>query len=201
MTTSEAVQMMRKAMKEWEQLDADPDFEICTIFPYVIRRKGTIDNIQDVPCGDYRVYSLNGRMHYRHRLIAQQWLPNPNNLPQVHHLNGDPSDNELTNLMWVSAKTNQCNKFKYGDRDIVYVNTLPGHPFQVEVYGNWTFDNLWYSDGHFYDYTLNKFRQLPEREVGPRAMKVSQATDVDGRNHLIYYSKFRRLYNLPNDGA
>jgi hypothetical protein len=200
---SEAVNMMTKSMKVWEDLDADRDFEISTVYPYPIRRKGTSEHIQDIPHGDdgYRLYSLNGHMHYRHRLIAQQWLSNPLNLPQVHHLNGDTEDNHLTNLMWVTAKTNGCNKFTYKDRSITYLPALAGHPFEVPFYGKWTFDNLWYSDGRFYDYTLNHFRELPEFEFGPKRAKATCATDEDGKQHLIYYAKFRRLYNLPNDGA
>jgi hypothetical protein len=194
--TSEAVEMMAKAMKQWEELSVDKDFEICTRFPYYIRKKGTTEYLQDIPSGDYRVYSLNGRVHLRHRLIATQWLPNPNNLPQVHHKNGDPHDNHLDNLMWVTAKTNQCNKFRYRDREIVFKKTLTGSPIAVEFYGKWRFENLWYSDNRFYSFTGLAYRELPEYEMGPYGALVTEACDVDGRQHLIYYAKFQRLYNL-----
>ena len=43
-----------------------------------------------------------------HRLIAQTYIPNPDNLPQVSHLDESKDNNAVTNLCWVSAKTN-CN--------------------------------------------------------------------------------------------
>ena len=37
-----------------------------------------------------------------HRLVAETFLPNPENLPEVHHKNHDPKDNRAKNLAWVT---------------------------------------------------------------------------------------------------
>ena len=37
-----------------------------------------------------------------HRLVANAFLPNPNNLPEVHHKNHDIKDNRAENLQWTS---------------------------------------------------------------------------------------------------
>ncbi len=49
-----------------------------------------------------------GRNNYRyvHRLVAEAFLPNPNELPQVDHINGDRKNNSLDNLRWVTARQN-----------------------------------------------------------------------------------------------
>ena len=44
-----------------------------------------------------------------HRLVAKAFIPNPNNLPDVDHINGVRTDNRVENLRWVSAKENMNN--------------------------------------------------------------------------------------------
>lgn len=41
-----------------------------------------------------------------HRLVASAFIPNPDNLPEVNHLNEDKSDNRVENLCWSSHRDN-----------------------------------------------------------------------------------------------
>lgn len=43
---------------------------------------------------------------YIHRLIAEAFLPNENNLPVINHINGDKTDNGLENLEWCTKRRN-----------------------------------------------------------------------------------------------
>ena len=48
-----------------------------------------------------------------HRLLGIQYISNPDNLPEIDHINRNPLDNNLSNLRWVSIIQNRQNKENY----------------------------------------------------------------------------------------
>ena len=60
--------------------------------------------------------SLNGKhyIHHIHRLVAIAFIPNPHNKPAVNHIDGDKSNNTVTNLEWVTASENMTHAAKTG---------------------------------------------------------------------------------------
>lgn len=60
--------------------------------------------------GDYQLVNLTKdkkwKSYYVHRLVALAYLPNPNNLPQINHIDRRRDNNCLSNLEWCSVYDN-----------------------------------------------------------------------------------------------
>lgn len=59
-----------------------------------------------------------------HRLVASAFIPNPDNLPEVNHINGNPKDNQVDNLEWVDRKSNIHHAIRTGLFDNSISNLL-----------------------------------------------------------------------------
>ena len=56
-------------------------------------------------------WTINGikKGYAVHRLVAETFIPNPNNLPIVNHKDGDKTNNNKNNLEWVSQSQNRIH--------------------------------------------------------------------------------------------
>ncbi len=60
-----------------------------------------------------------------HRLVASAFIPNPANLPQVNHKDEHPSNNDVSNLEWCTAKYNMNYGFGAKTRHLKIDYTKP----------------------------------------------------------------------------
>jgi len=78
-------------------------------------RKGQKLNPDVAPNGYYRVTLANKgkkKQKYLHRLLAEYFIPNPLNLPQVNHKDGNKLNCDLNNLEWVTAQENVIHAYR-----------------------------------------------------------------------------------------
>lgn len=56
------------------------------------------------------------RRYKVHRLVAMCFIPNPNNLPQVNHIDGNKRNNNAANLEWITNEGNMRHAKEHGLR-------------------------------------------------------------------------------------
>lgn len=69
---------------------------------------------------NYKIVTLCGKgtrlVQYVHRLVALAYIPNPKNLPEVNHIDGNPYNNDVGNLEWATYSGNLKHAYSTGLR-------------------------------------------------------------------------------------
>jgi hypothetical protein len=65
-----------------------------------------VEKKQSTHSAGYKIASFNKKLFYVHRLMAERYIPNPNNYDCVNHINGVKDDNRVENLEWISRRNN-----------------------------------------------------------------------------------------------
>lgn len=93
-------------LKEFEEIKLHPN--------YMVHRDGRVYNkkyklvMGGRECGGYLYVILDGISYGIHRLIATQFLPNPNNEEHVYHIE-NKLNNHVNNLVWMSKSQHLCD--------------------------------------------------------------------------------------------
>ncbi len=95
----------------------------CDDFPgkYAISDRGNVINLmtkkilkQHIAVDGYLRVDFCGHCTHKsrllHRLLAKAWIPNPENKPEVDHIDRNKQNNTLSNLRWVSRQENILNR-------------------------------------------------------------------------------------------
>ena len=62
----------------------------------------------------YLCVNIGGKLRTIHRLVAESFIENPNNLSQVNHIDGNKRNNTVENLEWCSPSENLNHAYKIG---------------------------------------------------------------------------------------
>jgi hypothetical protein len=203
----------------WTQLRVSPDrFEINEV-THQIRdvMTGRVCRLRLDNHTGYLQLSLNGRTWFYHRVLAYQYLGNPEDSMAsviaregepfkyqnqrserivVDHIDRNKLNNDIGNLRWATLSLNNKNKSGHGQLTFIWLDNLPDGWIQINTYMGYHFNDLYYTpnDGHFYKKVENKYRMLVvgNRNRSPR-VRIQERNGVDVS---IYIRKFRQNFHL-----
>ncbi|KAA6354836.1 MAG: hypothetical protein EZS28_049637 [Streblomastix strix] len=211
--TEQSEQTGQTDIDQWQVLKYDNDFEIRfdddddkyslrdqaaqAAQPWRIRRirdkfepKITLHNKY------YRVH-IKERNEFIHRLVALQYIPNPNQLKydEVDHKNRNSKDNRITNLRWCTRSQNNMNLSVYQGRISEYLDEIDDEAIVVEEYNGYYFENLYYHDNNFYFYNGVQYRKLYLSKQKCGTLYVS-TRDIDRKTRNIALNRFKKIRDL-----
>ena len=103
-------------METWKKIKYYSNYEVSSLGNVRrVLKSGKTKELKAVDNGNgYMRLNLyfNGRQckKYIHRLVAEAFLSNSKQLPEVHHIDHDKTNNTLSNLQWVTSEENNSHK-------------------------------------------------------------------------------------------
>ena len=176
------------------------DYEILNEYPFTIRRKDNQYVVKEsFNSRGYIKVNLNCKLYLKHRIIAEQFLPNPNNYTEIDHINHDRTDNHLSNLRWVSHSKNMHNKTSYNGIASQYVDEISPEALVCDYYdnklGRHYFKDYYYHEGIFYYDNDMNYRVLNINLLRNEARYVNM-NDTEGNRVKVFIARFLEQHDM-----
>lgn len=112
--------MTNNSIEEWRPIVGYEETHLISNFGNVKTYKRLDRNLKPTikPDGYVRISITRDKKEIKpfiHRLVAQAFISNPENKPEVNHIDCDRSNNDVNNLEWVTAKENTAQTIKNGN--------------------------------------------------------------------------------------
>ena len=189
-------------------LDYENDYEILNQYPFTIRRTRDHYVISEHIMNKYPTVWLVDKNHLKHVLIARQFIPNPNNLPFVDHINHNQTDYHISNLRWVTHSQNMINRISHNGVQYEFVDDLPEESIKVLFYDTRTEHREFEDEKYYYyydeendedifygriDQTTYRILHKNEKRNG---IKVVSMRDTNNRKVDVYINRFKHQHTL-----
>ncbi|WP_405289850.1 HNH endonuclease [Methanobrevibacter sp.] len=184
----------------WVECKFCGDYQIFTEFPFQIRRRSNKHIVKEsIDKKGYVRVCINRKSIRKHRIIGIQFIPNPENLPQLDHIDRDKTNYHIENLRWVNNSKNQQNCGSTRGIKHEFFDEIPVENeediIEVSEYGNHKFENLYFADNYFYYNNGFNFKRA-NVNYDEKGNAYVYAVDTTGKHRKICYLKFKKIYGI-----
>ena len=169
----------------WRVIPGHEKYEVSNLGN--IRKDGITRKLR-IPKTGYITTWVDNKQKCVHRLVALAFIPNPDNLPCIDHINTNRYDNRVENLRWVTYSGNRCNQLtakKFINNTSIKEKLTVGHILQ-------------------YDMNLNLVKEWISPYDVKRELGFDQTIIVDcilGNEGIISSRCLKRGYKTPKTQA
>ena len=115
-------------VEKWVNIENHPSYFISNFGRVFSKKSNKVMKNRVVSKNGYQQITLDNSQLLVHRLVAQAFIPNPNNLPCVNHKDENPGNNDFRNLEWCTYKYNSnygTNQSRHSKKMIDRYNNDP----------------------------------------------------------------------------
>ena len=123
----------------YKKIDDYDNYEISNLGNVRNINTNRILKLHETNCGYLRVSVCKDgimKKFYIHRLVALHFIPNPQNLTDIDHIDQNKTNNSISNLRWVSRSNNNRNKPKMQNKSSKYIGVSvykPNGKYQAQI--------------------------------------------------------------------
>ena len=186
--------------------DFENEYEILNKYPYTIRRKKDHYVVKESinKSNGYVQVNLSGKPYQKHRIIAKQFIPNPNDLPFIDHISRDRTDYHLSNLRWVSASENNRNASGRHGVSYEFIDNIPDEAIVITHYDlrnerRYFAENKYYyhyDEDIFYERITDDVYRVMHINTAKSGRKFIATRDINNKQTTFYIHTFKQQYGL-----
>jgi len=188
-------------IEEWKQISDFPKYEVSNKGGIRIKESGYIMKQFKNAAGYFRISLKNDvikrKKLYVHRIVAKEFISNPENKPTVNHINNIRTDNRINNLEWSTMSEQALHKIKTN-------NTFEK---KINIKSIWRLDINTHAKLEKYESTTYAVRWLKSNNLtnakNELTLRQSLINVSKGKNNSAYGYKWKydddTLINYPDE--